>query len=173
MKVCVLSGCVAAILLIGAAPASAGHTLTGSCTYTGVVTWPNEPLRFVPAVIDEELQLSFLCTGTWGSHVLNDDPLTGVGHVRGLLSCAGGSGSSGTGTISWKNQRLHFNFTGDLFAGGHAVTVVTGEDGGSAVVNTELAPGTDTAAVTAACLGDGLRSANIVGTVQTTPSISG
>lgn len=159
-----------------AARDSGSRTFNGTCQLSGHVRF-RPPMTNSPQQGRVQARLRGQCSGT----------LTGPrGHTRsishhavwararshGLESCTAGHGE-GTGYLAFgHHRRLHFTYN-EVRTGPVLTFRAEGSKGGSAVVQGNVSPSADPAAIAKACGGDGLRRAPVDARLRTSPAISG
>jgi hypothetical protein len=169
-----------AAVLIAAAPTGAARvaagTFDGSCAIAVTVSF-DPALTNAPQTIDQSVRGTGICTGTFTdrsgrSHELTDAPIGYYSFSRAENSTCLEGLNSGSGALTFRYGKLRFAFT-ERRAVAFPTLEYHGLVGGSAFGFGHPAPGADPVAAAQACGGDGLKSFDVEGQLQTTPTISG
>ncbi|MFL5891692.1 MAG: PQQ-binding-like beta-propeller repeat protein [Solirubrobacterales bacterium] len=150
-------------------------TFSGSCQLSGHVRF-KPPLTNSPQNGRVRGRLRGRCSGTLtGAHGREQSIRGRVVKARvrshGLESCGAGRGK-GAGYLAFGRRRIRFTYS-EVRAGPALTLKADGATGGSAVVEGNVSPSADPAAIAQACGGPGLRRAPVDVRLTTAPAISG
>lgn len=165
-----------AVPAVTGAAKSAAKTFDGSCDIAVTVTF-DPALTNTPQDVAQTAKGTATCSGTFTdrrgrSHELADAPVSysSFSAAKGS-SCLAGN-NAGDGVLGFRYGKLRFAFT-ERRAGPFPTLEYTGAAGGSALGAGHPASDADPVAAVQACGAGGLRSFDVEGQLQTTPTISG